>query len=480
MNKIYILLLIIISLIVWRPVFDQVPMGEGYYYFDRCQNKFVVPNDCPTTIWQYDNLARISFQLMVPLFRDNIHLYMFTQMGVSILLYIVMYLVLFKITKNSFFSFATVLMFLSSHTGSFSMMAIGNYQRFVQRVPNLIFIFASFLFLTKYLDSKKVKNVIYFGILYLLALYLSHHSIFILPLFVVYIFVKSITKRFILKEKFIEVALILFIVFSSLLLTKTDHFVPKVGIVEFIKNTPNIVDKTLLQIPNIFIPTELIRTIAKNWPVMPIPYPFTFVLKIFLLPILIILVLPIILTKDKSHARLLYTTAVISLPFVCFLNLYAYGEGAPHPLRDFGEDRIYFIPSIFTSIILGYIVNLFWNKRSYFFKTLVILSLILSILHNQFLIKRDADKLIETSNKMEDFIEFVKYETWDRNIKMAMIGPSHLFWPMQLVTLFYGDKNNLSLALDSTDWKENILASNFDKILLVDYKDKQITKTVIK
>ena len=472
MNKIYILLLIIISLIIWRPVFGQVPMGEGYYYFDRCQNKFVVPSDCPTTIWQYDNLARISFQLMIPIFGDNIHLYMFTQMGVSILLYVVIYLVLNKITKNSFFSFATVLMFLSSHTGSFSMMAIGNYQRFVQRVPNLILVFTSFLFLTKYLNNKKVKDVIYFGIFFMLAIYLSHHSIFMLPLFIVYIFLK--------KKNYKDLLLIIFIVLSSIVLTKTDHFVPKEGIIEFIKNTPNIIDKTLLQIPNLLVPTELVRIIAKNWPVMPIHYPFTFVLKIFLFPILILLVLPIIFTKDKGDAKLLYITAVISLPLVCFLNLYAYGEGAPHPLRDFGEDRIYFIASIFTSIILGYIANLFWEKRSYFIKTLVILSLILSVLHNQFLIKRDANKLTETSNEMKHFIEFVKHETLDKNTKISMIGPSHLFWPMQFLTLFYGDKNNLSFALDSSDWKENILASNFDRILLVDYKNSQIIRTVIK
>jgi hypothetical protein len=454
------------------PVFGQVPMGEGYYYFDRCQNKFIVPADCPTTIWQYDNLARISFQAMIPLFKDNIHLYMFTQVFVSILLYIVMYLVLFKITKNSFFAFVSVLMFLSSHTGSFSMMAIGNYQRFVQRVPNLILVSTSFFLLNKFLENRKFKDLVYFCVSYLFSIYLAHHSLFMMPLFVVYIFFK--------KKRYIDISLIIFIVISSLILTKTDHFVPKGGIIEFIKNTPYIIDKTLLQIPNLIIPTELVRLIAKNWPIAPIPYPFTFILKLFLIPVLTLLVLPILFAKDKGNIKLLYLTVVISLPIVCFLNLYAYGDGAPHSLRDFGEDRIYFIPSIFSSIILGYYANLIWNNKNKLVKIFTILIITGNVLYNSYLIDRDANKLNETSQKMEMFINFVKNETEDRDIKLKIIGPSHLLWPMQFVTLFYNSNNNLVFALDSSSWDEIIKKQDFDRIEAIDYVEGKITRKIIK
>lgn len=474
------MLIIIVSLLVWRPVFDQVPMGEGYYYFDRCQNKFVVPEDCPTTIWQYDNLARISFQAMIPVFKDNVHYYMFAQVGMMLVLYITFYLVLSKVTKNLTLSFFTVLIFLTNHTGSFSMMAIGNYQRFVQRVPNLIPILISFYFLAKYFDTKKYSDLIKSIALYALGFYLAHHSIFMLPLFATFIFLKTITQKINLKSILVNLGSIAILAGLSVVLSSTDHFVPKQGIISFITTTPQIIEKTMLQIPNLLFPTEIVKLIAKNWPITPIPYPFSFVLELFAVPLFLVLIISLFSVKNDTNAKIILKGAILALPVVCLLNLYSYGDGTPHPLRDFGEDRIYFIPSIYSSILLGYFINSLYNHKKIIIKLITVAVLSIYIFYNSYLIQRDSKKLTQNSIKMEQFINYVKVIATDRNSKVMVIGPSHLLWPMQFVTLFYNTNNNLSFALDSTNWNETINKSDYNKIKMIDYSDDRIIEKQIR
>lgn len=481
MNRIYILLIIIISLLVWKPIFDQVPMGEGYYYFDPCQNKLIVNLDrCGTSMWQYDNLARISFQIMIPLFKENIRLYMFTQFGIMIILYITLHLVLIKITKSSNFAFFTTLIFLTNYTGSFSMMAIGNYQRFVQRVPNLIPILISFYFLVKYFNTKKYADIFISIALYTIGFYFAHHSIFMLPLFAGFIFMKTISQKINFKSLILNVGILLTLVVISLFLSSTDHFVPKQGILEFISTTPQIIKKTLLQIPTLLVPTELVKIIAKNWPIAPIPYPFAFVLELFAVPFFLILIISLFAIKNDTNSKLLLKSVILGLPIVCLLNLYSYGDGAPHPLRNFGEDRIYFIPSIYSSILLGYFINSLYNHKKIIIKLTTIAVLSIYIVYNSYLIQRDSKKLIPTSIKMEQFIKYIKVKTNNKDAKIMIVGPSHLLWPMQFVTLFYNTNNNLSFALDSSDWKEVIKKTQFDQIKSIDYVDSKIIETNIK
>ena len=71
MKKISVLIIIIISLLIWKPILSQAPMGEGYYYFDKCQNQFMIQPDCKTSLWQYDNLARAIFQIFIPIFNNT-------------------------------------------------------------------------------------------------------------------------------------------------------------------------------------------------------------------------------------------------------------------------------------------------------------------------------------------------------------------------------------------------------------------------
>lgn len=480
MKKISLLIITIITLLIWKPILDQVPMGEGYYYFDRCQNKFVAPAECSTSIFQFDNLARITFQIMIPVFGDNIHLYMVSQVVMMILLYATFYLILLKTTKNNFFALFSTIIFLANHTGSFSMMATGNYQRFAQRVPNLIPLLTSFYFMVKYMDKRRVIDLFLFLTLFALSIYLAHHGIFLLPLFVSYLLIWPLKEKLNFKNIVLSATLILSIVFLSSIITKTDHFVPKQGVVEFVTTSPRINEKIFLQIPNLIVPTIISKFVANNISSPPILYPYSIILKYWLFILIPLFVIPAFKLKNNSNLNILYKSSLIALPLVCFLNLYAYGEGAPDPLRNFGEDRIYFISSILSSLMIGLLAYLIWIGRNKIYKVVLIILLIVYIFYNGKIIYSDSLKIKPTSTKMEDFIKYTKSKTMNPNSKIAIIGPSHLLWPSLFLNNFYNTNNNLLFVLDSADWK-NILGKEYwDKIIIVDYDIKAQNKIVEK
>lgn len=479
MKKIFVLLIVVITLTIWKPITNQVPMGEGYYYFDRCQSSLIPAEGCATSIWQYDNLARLLFQLFIPLFEDNIRLYMFAQMGLMITLYLMLFFIISKITKNNLLGFLITLFFIANNTGSFSMMATGNYQRFVQRVPNLIPLLVSYYYLDLYLNKQKLKDICLAVLLFVSSIFLAHHSIFFAPIFVSRILISTAFK---IRELVKSILLISVFLISVFLITQTDHFVPKQNLKDFIVSTPRISEKVFLQIPNLIIPSELTIKISKNWPYGPVDYPYLLISKIFLFLIATISVISFYKSKKNIGINNLFKSAVFALPITCFLNLYAYGDGMPHPLKSFGEDRIYFIPSIFSSIMLGTLVFWIYSIRGNILKTIMILIMIVYIAYNWGLINRNSQNVSLNSTKMMTFIRYVKYNTNDKDKKIAIIGHSGLLWPRDFLLHFYNTNGNLNLVLDSTDWKNTINPNDWDRINYLEYNEtsQKIIEKIIK
>ena len=480
MKKISILLITIITLIIWRPIASQVPMGEGYYYFEKCQMQLTPSEDCASSLKQFDNLARISFKVMTGFFKDDLGMYMYSQIATMLLLYITFYLVLLKVTKNNAFALFTTIFFLSNHTGSFSMMATGNYQRFAQRVPNLIPMLISFSFFVKYMDKKRIVDLILFYLLFVGSLFLAHHGIFLLPLFIVYALVKTFSQKLTTKTIITPAMLILSIIVIAKIITGADHFVPKQNLFEFTTSTPHIFEKTVLQIPNLIIPSGITKFIATELVSPPLPYPFTNILRFWAIILAPLFLFTIYSLKNKSDIALLFRTAVFALPIVSLLNLYAYGDGTPDPLRNFGEDRIYFVSSIFSSLIVGTYSYLAWTGGKMISKIIVATILILYVTYNAILIGIGSNNIKPNSTKMETFITYTRANIANPNFKIAIIGPSHLLWPELFLSNFYNTNDNLLFILDSTDWLKSLDLNHWNKIVIVDYNDKEPGKIIEK
>src|SRR5437016_6128102 len=92
-------LLFAITFFVWGKILKQPFLGEGYFYFESWRS-FISPIIGMKVLWSYDNFARLFFELIIPIFRDNLFLYQLFALLTSALIYISLYWVLYKITNS--------------------------------------------------------------------------------------------------------------------------------------------------------------------------------------------------------------------------------------------------------------------------------------------------------------------------------------------------------------------------------------------
>jgi hypothetical protein len=139
----------LITFIVWHKILGQVPAAESYVYFDPTNLTDFKRITLSSFLGNISVLSHIIFHTLIPLFKDNLSYYMAFQLLMMLLVYQTFYFVIVKITKDKYLSFLAAIFFAANYVGSLNMLGIGNYQRFIQRVPGLPLIFISFFFLAK-------------------------------------------------------------------------------------------------------------------------------------------------------------------------------------------------------------------------------------------------------------------------------------------------------------------------------------------
>lgn len=460
-----------VEILLWHKILQQIPLGEGYYYFDYCQSFFKNPG-CSTTLWQYDNLARLLFQILIPFFRDNLSTYMVFQLFIMLLLYITFYFVIFKVSKSKSFGLFSSILFSANFVGSYSMMGTGNYQRFVQRVPNLIPLLISFLYLTKYLENKKIKELIISYTLFAISMFLAHHSTFLLPLFLIYPFAEIIFKKPRIKKFLKTVAISLPYVLLTAAITARDWHKPSMGVFEFLLSTDNLIKKVFYQIPTLLVPNDFMVHLAKHWPGQVILYPYSPIVGYLLIPVLTIVLLSFVrIYKNNIPLTKLYLTCASALPLMAFLNIYAYNSTA-NPLKDFGEDRTYFIPSLAVAIIWAVWIKLLSPKNKSTAKIIYAIFAILFITYNINLIWKNMDDNQYKPSALNQFIKYSKTISPEFTNDSVIVAPSPLLWPANFINLFYGNQKLIFVSFDE-GWEEKIKPYKKDDVFILDYDYKK-------
>src|SRR5258708_5247624 len=72
-NWIFYLAITLITLFVWYKILNQTFLGEGYMYFNK--NLSLLSNFRLSAFTDYDNFAKIFFDITIPIFKDNLVLY---------------------------------------------------------------------------------------------------------------------------------------------------------------------------------------------------------------------------------------------------------------------------------------------------------------------------------------------------------------------------------------------------------------------
>lgn len=471
------IIIVFLTLFTWYKLVNQVMFGEGYYYFDRLQTFFGNRID----ISEYDIFARIIFDILIPIFKDNLALYMTFQLVVMVILNLVFYWTLIVATHKKVVSFTATIIFSTSYIGLFEMLGSGNYQRFVQRVPNLIFLFLAFAFLVKYLEGKDVKKLLISYVFFALGAFLAHFSSFLLPLFGIYPAVWALTQ----KHKIATLLKVSFLSFPYLLinyfLVSQDSLRPQWSIITFIQQRKDLLEKIVLQFSSLNFPPIFIDKIST------IAHPFKDTLILLTMPVIVIYIAGyFIVRRNSSKLKVIYLTSLIMIPIVLFLGLYLgkvnpefdisgfhyyflpdYYIGKIDTITAIKGDRYYLVPMFFVATIWASLIYSVLKTRERFLKIFSVVFLSSYVLYNTTLIWNGMDRLMPLVTETKNYISYIKDMKSLFKPTTALVTPDYFMWPSTMIRVFYGYPT-MQFVSSRHDWKSQILPQNTD-IIIVDY-----------
>lgn len=475
-----------LTFVVWHKLLGQTFTGEGYYYLDINQRFISIQNGLNLNDpYLADNFARLLFDLLFPIARDNFSVYFAFQLLTLIALNFTLYYLVTFFTKNKTVGFITALLFLASYTGLFEMVGIGNYQRFAQRVPNLIPTLLAFVFLARYLEERKSVHYIISISLFVLGVFMGHFSSFLLPLFVVYPLIWTSMQ----KNKSVALLRSLLVsstfVIANVLLTLQDHLKPTRNVIEFIHSTGPVMlaKQMILQIGNMMLPSPLIKVIAS------IAQPYTDTILILSLPIVAIYILGVIVVK-KSSPRVLaiYITSLLFIPILLFLNLYTgkvdpgYNmQGYKHyfmPVylaqktgiaEDVKGDRYYLLPFLFvaiaSSILLWSITKPAKNRLG---KIGILVLLLCYFVYNTTLVWKGIEKLQPLSQVTRNYLSYMHLLSDNFSNDTIIVTQQSLSWSNPMIRALYGYPD-MQFVLFRQGWRDELQHNNRDNIFVIDY-----------
>lgn len=452
MHKIPLLIISLLTLIIWGRILNQTFLGEGYYYFDRRQDLFHAEN----TIWVDDNFAKVIFKVFIPIFKDNIELFLGLQIFIQITVYFCLYYLVYFLSKSRFLAIFTSIIFLSSFVGSYDMIATGNYQRFVQRIPNIIPTIFSLIYLEKYLATNKVKYYLYSISLFILFFLMSHYSVFLISIFIFYPIVREIINFKSFKNIFKSTIISFIYLWVGFFLISKDALKPETGVFNFMLSEPSLIQKIFSQFAQSSLPYFVIEKFKGN--IVQFGVGFAVLYVIF----------GLLLVFKKSKFATLYNASLLSLLIIFVLNLYA---GRLNPLVHFGNDRYYFIPLIFISFLWGGILSLFSNNRV---SVKIIISgfLFTYIVYNTNLIWKNIAEIQYKSDSMKQYVSYIKHLSPNFNESTILASPTALLWPMPLFKSQYGNYKMKFIDSDDKDWEATILQEDRNNTFVITYNLK--------
>lgn len=475
------LILIGICFLVWGKTLNQSFLGEGFFYYDSFQK--YMSHGFLASIWEYDNFAKLFFAYLVPLLKDNIPAFQAIQLIIIITLTVVLYKFVKYFTKSPWVAVTSASIFSASYLGLFEMIGVANYERFTQRVPNLIPELLGLLELAKFYNSGKTKHYFYSIILFSISVFMAHYSTFLLPVFILYPIIHSVSKKTSLIKTFKNVIYsVPFALVNIFLISRGVHtpgrnflaFIEKMGI-------GNLASRIILQLSNMLIPPFLIKKIAST------TSSYENTLIILTLPILIFFIFGIYLViKRQKKYLLIYLLGIFSLPILLFLNLYLGKVNPLYNMRGYTYyflpkvyssdpaltatlkgDRYYVLPYLFLSIIIAILIYVLF-KRERVYKYFSIIFLAGYILYNTHLVWLNIDKIQPASEDMKKYLSYIKTVSPEINDQTIIITPKEFIWPNFLIRAVYNHPE-IQFLTNNLDWKK--IAANTDKknIILIDF-----------
>lgn len=442
-----------LTFFVWHKILNQTFFGEGYYYFDP-----------KITLGSHDNFAAIFFRFIVPLFKDNFAAYFLFQMAVMALLNVTLFYFVDYFTKSKFISLISSIFFLSSYLGLFEMFGTGNYQRFVQRVANLIPLLFSFVYFSRYLEIKKIKHYLISIFLFSTSVLMGHFSTFLLPLFIIYPIIVS---------KSIKLS-IPFVVINLLLISRGSLFQEIQP--AFPNDTLYIIKGPILQLANLIIPPLITQKIAS------LANPYENILIVMVLPVIILSILAIKKIKENFPKLFpFYLLCLTIIPILFLLNIFLGKVDPLFNIRGYNYyflpdwyknkaelellvkgDRYYLLPSLFISSIGSILLTKFFSKKVAIFLTIVYL------IYNINLIWGASKNFADLSSITKSYLSYIKSFSIELSNNSVIVTDQAFVWPAPMIRRIY-NLPDLTFVSKDKNWETKIFKFDSQNVFILNY-----------
>jgi hypothetical protein len=427
----------LLTFFVWYRVLGQAFLAEGPMYLHEPYATQFFSGGIVSILNRYDLLALLFFRAFGDLAKDNMKFYFgFLLLGITLVNFGV-FAAVREVTKSFTAGIISAALFISNFIGTFNMLGQGAYQFFIQRVPGFVFALFSFVFITKYFETKKIKYYLISFSLYAFGMFLCHYTFLFLPLLLYFIFAKPIFESFRSVKKWIlaVVYVLPFVLWSYFLI----RIQPALQITEssfsqFVISRHQLIPEILERLTIITVPQGIITFISKiseglsfAATVSNLSYP------IAVLYLAVAIFIAIKYKKMRAFILSIFFAILTSIVMALYLRINIVNEYSPN--------RYLYLPSMFVSIFWGLPFYLMIRKAK-FFKITVFALLVVVFLHQRSLIMKAFEVAQPASDTVLSSISFIKsnYKNFPDN-SLIILPANEGSCQAKMFERFYGERN---------------------------------------
>src|SRR3989344_220585 len=460
------ILLIGLVFVVWARTLGQTLWADGFYFFDSGHLGLLENNK-----WLHSNAynigSRVIHEMLIPVFKDNMSLYLLFQIIFLAILTILIYYFVLKITSDKLISFSTGVIFSSNYGTVFEMMAEGQLNRFIDRVPNFLLSVLGAIFLVKFIKEKRLSSLVLSYISFSIGVFFGHYATFFLSFFIFYPIITLFDVKNITRSMFVGILIAVSFVSINFSIThnsdqKSDYFSV------MLDASQKIIEKTFYQVLPLVIPIDAPKTIAKYWPGKIQVYPQINIVRMLTM-------LTMLITATGGYLIYRRDLGLFKLYLVCILCIYSATAvmltSDPFrfdPFKRFEGGRLLFIQSISYSIALSiFLTTLFqqWRKPVKFW---MLFFLAIFITYNSGLINKEINAGQYRYNGIKKYFSYIKslWPKFNSESVVILISP-HLIASSSFINRFYGPPY-VKFVTDPVEIQP-ILKLNKNNVFVLDY-----------
>lgn len=426
----------ILTFAVWHRVLGQALLGEGGLYFEERSGSLLEKHGFFGIALRYDTQAIFFFHFLGDVIRDKLSIYMLILLITLVLINFSIYLVVSKVTRKPLVGIIAAVLLTGNYVGSAEFFTSQYYVQFIQRVPNLIPTLIGFLFLVNFYKTRKERDYWISLSLFSTALFFSHNTFMLAPLFFLYPLLSSFTTKSFIRT-------IPFYVISYLLVGLQSFPSSEHSLLDFLKMRPGIVQDILDKLTISTIPSDvllwLFSLIGKSNFASTFNFYSTFLefVRAVSIPVaLTYAVLTFWIARDEKSLRGFILTLSFSIPTILFLSIYI----KPSFVNELGSSRHLYVAGIliamFWSVVLYKLSG--FGKRA---KLVVITFMTIWFFYNNHLIQKDFDAWQERHKTVVATFNYVSrnHSKFPDN-SIVLMHPWVGYYNAKMLESFYGER----------------------------------------